>query len=254
MKKILSKLIPDKIKKHYYELGREDALKGDNVYCNCCKKSFITFLPFGHKKRPNALCPCCGSLERHRLIWFYLEKYTDVATKPAKLLHIAPEKIFFDKFNSLKNVDYVCGDLSPENYTYAKNIIKLDITKLPFENNTFDIVFCSHVLEHIPDDVKAMKEIYRIMKPNAWAILQVPIDYKRETTYEDFSITTPEGREKAFGLSDHVRVYGKDYSHKLEKSGFAVKEINILSNLNEEEIFKFGFLYENIHVVSKKNE
>lgn len=231
MKKLISKLIPHKLKEHYINIGKANAFKGNNVYCHCCEKSFITFLPFGVNLRANAMCPNCNSLERHRLIWYFLVNFTNIRTEKAKLLHIAPEKIFYEKFTNLKNIDYTCGDLFPQKYSYAKNIVKMDITNIPYQENLFDIVFCSHVLEHIPEDIKAMKEIYRIMKNGAWAILQVPIDYKRDITYEDFSINTDEGREKAFGLADHVRMYGRDYKLRLQNAGFKVEEIDLFKNL-----------------------
>jgi ubiquinone/menaquinone biosynthesis C-methylase UbiE len=130
------------------------------------------------------------------------------------------------------------------NYTITGGgvkIIKADITNIPFEDNSFDIIICNHVLEHIPDDRLAMSELYRVMKKGAWAILQVPIDYNRETTYEDFTITTPEGREKFFGQNDHVRIYGRDYPDRLKSVGFSVMEDDFIKSFSEEEISKFVF-------------
>ena len=197
---------------------------GENVNCPICKSSFRIFASFGNPIRENAKCPKCDSSERLRLMWLYLHQKTDLFTNTTqkKILHFAPEKSLFCEFLKLPYVDYVPCDLFPTKYVYGRNVkvTKVDITNIPFENNTFDIILCSHVLEHIPDDALAMSELYRVLKPGGWGIFQVPIDYSREKTYEDFSITTPEGRQKAFGQHDHVRWYGKDYINRLRKSGF----------------------------------
>ncbi len=135
------------------------------------------------------------------------------------MLHIAPEQPYLKKFKAMKNLDYTTADLESPIAD-----IKMDIREMPFEDNSFDVLFCNHVLEHIDNDKKAMQEILRVLKPNAWAILQVPLDRTLKSTYEDFSITDPKEREKKFGQYDHLRVYGKDYKDKLEDAGFEVIE------------------------------
>jgi len=166
---------------------------------------------------PNILCPICESLDRTRLLYLYLLHKTDLFQKPQKILHFAPEKAIEDRMRQLPNVDYLTADL------YAGHVmIKVAITDIQFPDNFFDAIICNHVLEHVIDDRKAMREIYRTLKPGGWAILQVPISLVLEKTYEDFSITTEAGREQAFGQSDHLRLYARDYKDRLEQAGFKV--------------------------------
>ena len=192
-------------------------------------------LPYGYgEQRPNALSPSTLSLERHRLLWLYLKNETDFFTSQKKVLHIAPEQCFLKRFKKQKNLDYITADL----YSPIADV-KADICNLPFEDNSFDVVFCNHVLEHIADDKKAMSELYRVLKPGGLGIFQIPQDLTLETTYEDFSITTPEERTKHFGQYDHVRIYGKDYFDKLRAVGFNVNEVDYSKTLSPELITKY---------------
>ncbi len=210
-------------------------LKGNNFTDPIDNRKYRYFLPYGYEKiRQNALSPGTLSLERHRLMWLYL-KQTNFFTAKLKVLHFAPEQCFYSLFKQLKNLDYTTTDL----YSPLADI-KADICNLPFKNNSFDVIFCNHVLEHIVDDKKAMQELYRILKPNGWGIFQIPIDEKREETYEDFSIINKEDRKKHFGQYDHVRVYGNDYYQKLANIGFAVEKINLSTKLTPEEVQRFG--------------
>ena len=122
-------------------------------------------------------------------------------------------------------------------------MIKIDITDIKFQNNTFDCILCSHVLEHILDDNKAIRELYRVLKPNGWAILQVPI--LREKTFEDPNIQTPEERLKYFGQEDHVRIYGLDYKDRLENAGFKVMVDPYLMELDEDIVQLYKLVPEN---------
>lgn len=187
-------------------------------------KSYRKFLPYGYgRQRSNVLSPGTLSLERHRQMWLYLKNETHFFEKNYKVLHIAPEQSFFQRFKKLKNIDYITADL------YSPIVdVKADICDLPFEDESFDIVFCNHVLEHIEEDGKAMSELYRVMKKGGWGIFQVPIKNELIETYEDFSITSPQERQKHFGQYDHVRWYGMDYFKRLEQAGFEV-EINYYS-------------------------
>lgn len=198
--------------------------------------SYRSFLPYGRvKSRPNALSPGSLSLERHRLMWLYLQRETSFFEAPLKVLHIAPEYCFIKRFKAQKNLDYISGDLESP---WAD--IKLDINALPFEANTFDVVFCNHVLEHIPDDVHAASEICRVLKLGGWAILQVPMHPDWEETQEDLSLTDPKERERRFLQSDHFRLYGKDYAQRLEKAGFRVEINDFVQRLSPEERARYA--------------
>ncbi len=196
-------------------------LKGTTYQDPIDGKRFRKFLPYGYgKQRPNVLSPSTLSLERHRLLWLYLQEQTDFFSANLKVLHMAPEQCFLGRFKSMSNLDYTTADL----YSPIADV-KADLCALPFEENTFDVVFCNHVLEHIQDDAKAMQELYRVMKPGGFGIFQVPQETQRETTFEDPLITDPIERAKIFGQYDHVRVYGMDYFDTLRQVGFTVEEV-----------------------------
>ena len=198
-------------------------------------KSYRKFLPYGYgSQRSNVLSPSTLSLERHRLLWLYLKNETNFFSEKKKVLHLAPEQCFLKRFKKLKNLDYITADL----YSPIADV-KADICDLPFEENSFDVVFCNHVLEHIEDDAKAMSELYRVLKPNGLGIFQIPQELEREKTYEDFSITSPEERSKHFGQYDHVRIYGRDYFDRLRSVGFKVKEVDYSTTISEDLITKY---------------
>lgn len=229
-------------------------LKGDTFTDPIDGRSFSTFLPYGYgKQRDNALSPSTLSLERHRLLWLYLKNETnffleDTETSSAlKVLHFAPEQAFYKRFRNLKNLDYTTTDIES-----PLADIKADICDLPFKDNEFDIVLCNHVLEHIPDDTKAMQELYRILKAGGMGIFQIPQDLSREITFEDDSITDKKERARIFGQYDHVRIYGRDYFDKLRSIGFNVDEVDYTATLSEDEITKYCLAKgEIIPVVSK---
>lgn len=223
-------------------------LKGNHYTDPIDGKSFRSFLPYGYGvQRKNALSPSTLSLERHRLLWLYLQNETDFFSSQKKVLHIAPEQCFIKRFNKLENLDYITADL----YSPIADV-KADICNLPFEANSFDVVFCNHVLEHIEDDTKAMRELLRVLKPNGLGIFQIPQDLERATTYEDFSITSPDERAKHFGQYDHVRVYGRDYFNKLREVGFEVVEVNYSKQLSEQEVEKYCLIKDEILPVCTK--
>jgi len=192
-------------------------------------------LPYGYENpRENVLSPSTLSLERHRLLWLYLQKETNFFDTPASVLHFAPEQAFYKRFRKLKHLDYTTTDL---NSPLAD--IKADICNLPFDDNSYDIIFCNHVLEHIPDDTKAMQELYRVLKPGGWGIFQIPQDLNRAETFEDNSITDKKERARIFGQYDHVRIYGRDYFEKLRAVGFTVSEIDYTATLTSDLIEKY---------------
>jgi SAM-dependent methyltransferase len=212
---------------------------GNNVVCSCCKSSFKEFAPFGDNRRKNAWCPQCESLERHRLLWMYFENKTSLYTEPLKVLHVAPETVFFNKLKNQTNIDYFPVDIYP--HLYPKGTTYLDILDHEIPDNSFDVIICNHVFQYIEDDKKAIKNIYKLMKPGGWGIMQVPINTSRKTTYEDSSITDPLEREKAFGLKEHVRYYSYDYADKLRNAGFNVNVDDYSADFSNEEIHKYGF-------------
>jgi SAM-dependent methyltransferase len=193
--------------------------------------SYRKFLPYGYQNlRQNALCPGTLSLERHRLLWLYLVRETEFLDRPLTVLHVAPEQAFYKKFKSFKNWNYTTTDLhSP------LADVKADICHLPFKDHTYDLVLCNHVLEHIPNDRKAMKELYRVLKKGGTLIAQVPLEETRANTFEDDSIVDYKERTKIFGQYDHVRVYGRDYYDRLNQVGFRVTAVDLLSQLSSKE-------------------
>ena len=146
---------------------------------------------------------------------------------------MAPEQCFLSRFKKL-NHDYITADLDSPIAD-----VKADITNLPFDDNSFDVIFCNHVLEHIPDDTKAMKELFRVMKKGGMGIFQIPQDNERLVTFEDNSITDPKERAKVFGQYDHVRIYGRDYFKKLRSIGFRVNEVVYSKEISEELCDKY---------------
>lgn len=194
------------------------------VICPICQGQYTQFKPFEKILRLNALCPGCGSLERHRLLWLYLLRRTNFFRDQLKVLEIAPTRGFSDKIKEMPNIDYLSIDLNS-----PLAMCHMDITALDLESNTFDCIICYHVLEHIPDDRKAMRELHRVLKPGGWAIIQVPLRKGCQQTLEDPNITTPEMRRKFYGQEDHLRYYGEDYKSRLEEAGFIVAIDNFSS-------------------------
>ena len=210
--------------------------------------NYSKFLSYGYKTvRKNALCPGTLSLERHRLLWLYLEKETNFLNSNLKVLHVAPEQVFYKKFKKLKNWEYFTFDL---NSPIAD--IKGDLTSTNFKDESFDLIICNHVLEHIEDDKSALDEMYRILKYNGISILQVPINVKRENTFEDLSIKSKIQREKYFGQYDHVREYGLDFKDRVEQAGFKVEMINYSKKISEDLVIKYGLMKDDLIPIGKK--
>ena len=222
-------------------------LKGNKYTDPIDNKSFRKFLPYGYEvQRQNVLSPSTLSLERHRLLWLYLTNETNFFTSKKKVLHMAPEQCFLSRFKKL-NHEYITADIDSPIAD-----VKADIVNLPFTDNSFDVVLCNHVLEHIQDDTKAMKELFRVMKKGGMGIFQVPQDLNRDVTFEDNSITDPKERAKIFGQYDHVRVYGRDYFDKLRSVGFKVEEVNYSQKVSSELSSRYRLMEgELLPVVSK---
>lgn len=210
------------------------AYSGRARYCPVCERKSGRFASFGVIPRPDARCVHCSSLERHRFLWLYLCEFSDFfsgATK--KVLHFAPEPFFEKKLASTPGLDYITTDIEP-----GCAMTAADITGLPFPDRCFDIVLCSHVLEHIPDDVSAIRELYRVMKPGGCGLLMVPL--KRGQTVEDPAVIDPQERVRLFGQADHVRMYGDDFPSRLEAGGFAVEIVWPVDIQSREELSRLG--------------
>ncbi len=201
-------------------------------------KSFRKFLPYGYEKlRQNALSPSTFSLERHRLLWLYLSNETNFFTSQKKVLHIAPEQCFYKLFKKQRNLNYTTADL---NSPIAD--VKADICDLPFPENSFDVVFCNHVLEHVEDDKKAIQELFRVLKKDGFGIFQVPIDMNLEQTFEDSSIKSKKERKEHFGQYDHVRIYGKDYFLRLKNAGFKINKFDYSKRNGDDLLRKYSLI------------
>lgn len=213
-------------------LVRDDTAK--NYFCPCCGKSWVRFADWS-STYANTVCPNCDSQPRHRALSIYLDKYGNLTSGKYNFLHFAPESSLRQRFSSLPNLEYTTADLNNPAVD-----VKIDITQIPYPDNTFDIIFCNHVLEHVPDDRQAMRELFRVLKPGGWASLQVPLSRKIEQTFEDPAIVSPQERLHHFGQEDHVRLYGLDYQERLEEVGFAVDREDIGQILPEDLIRKYG--------------
>lgn len=223
-------------------------LKGKKYTDPIDGKSFRTFLPYGYENpRKNVLSPSTLSLERHRLLWLYLQRETNFFTHPSKVLHVAPEQAFYQRFKKMKHLHYITADLHSPLAS-----VKADLCNLPFPNHSFDVILCNHVLEHIPEDTKALRELYRVLKPGGWGILQVPQDLQRDKTFEDHTITDKRERARIFGQYDHVRIYGKDYFDKLRYVGFTVEAVDYTAEFSQEEIQTYRLAQGEILPVVKK--
>lgn len=214
--------------------GRLALERGTARACPCCGGSFRRFLPFGVVPRPDARCPSCGSLERHRLVWLFLSRRRKLLEGARRLLHVAPEAVLAARLREVPGLRTVSADLA------RAADLRLDVTALPFPDASFGAVLCNHVLEHVADDRGALRELRRVLRPGGWALLQVPLDPQRAETLEDDGTLDPQERTRRFGQPDHVRVYGRDYAHRLREAGFAVSEHHLAAELGPAESRRRG--------------
>lgn len=198
----------------YYEY-----VKAPKYYCPFCDK-YEYFEDYGNPVRKNVMCLNCGSMERHRFLYFVYKKYIfDNITDEISVLHTAPEKSIYKLFTDNEKINYVSIDLDPSRYPYAKDILKMNVLNLQFADNKFDFIISNHVIEHIEDEELFFKELTRVLKQDGKIILTAPYDKNLEKTFEDFSIVTPEDRLKYYGQADHVRLYGLDIYERFKKYG-----------------------------------
>lgn len=224
------------------------AYVGRGRRCPICGTQRRRFLPYGYvTSREDALCPGCLSLERHRAIWLYITQHSDLRQKPQRLLHIAPEVSLRDKLRrSYADGDYVTADLES-----PLADMHFDVQHIPLDDRSFDVVICNHLFEHVEDDRRAMRELWRIMRPGGWGIMTVPEDRSRAETFEDDTITDPEERTALFGQYDHRRIYGRDYDDRLREAGFRVERIACEDMLSPEERRLYATGNDDIVVVHK---
>jgi SAM-dependent methyltransferase len=207
---------------------------GDARGCPCCEGHFRAMRPF--HGRPEARCPRCGALERHRSLWLFLRDELGIERLRGHMLHVAPEVVLERNFAGLPDLDYVRGDLAPQ----RPGIRRLDVTCIDFPDDAFDLIVINHVLEHVPDDRRAIMELRRVLRPGGTAIMQHPRDETLAKTYEDHSIVTKAQRRRHYGQADHVRVYGRDFIDRLRAGGFNVETRRYADEVSAEERERFA--------------
>lgn len=205
-------------------------------FCPICEKTSERFLPYGKTMREGARCPSCGSVERHRFLWMFLNSRREFFEYPIRavggmmqVLHIAPERCFINIFKKMFGTGYLTADLDAD-----KAMVQMDICNIRYQDEWFDLIVCNHVLEHVDDDRMAIGEFYRILKHGGCAVLNVP-PIHREKTIENPLIVDPKERARLFGQDDHVRNYGKDYVDRLKESGFTVTVVKVSDLVDMEE-------------------
>ncbi|MBU2555258.1 MAG: class I SAM-dependent methyltransferase [Bacteroidetes bacterium] len=246
-------------RKYYYQ--------GKSFTCPLCGNSFRTMLPGGFQSdavkkldiigaglRSQNICPYCLSTDRDRLVYVYLSDIFSIKEKEIHVLHVSPEPALYRVLSTLPSITYTTGTKYAEGTYYPSGIEFFDLRELPYSNNTFDMVICNHVLEHIEEDYLAMAEIFRVLKNNGLAVLQVPISEKLVDTLEDPDIKTQQDRHTVFGQFDHVRVYGQDYPSRLEQIGFSM-EVIPSHRVKEQANVSVNFALnprENLYIAHKK--
>ena len=223
---------------------------GRGVECPVCGTRRRKFLPYGYvAPRADALCPSCLSLERHRLLWLYLTRETDLLTDFPRTLHIAPEVCIMRHLKphfAGHPGQYVTADLES-----PLADLHFDVQQIPLADDSVDVILCNHLLEHVADDRRALHELYRILKPGGWGILLSPVEPDYEQTYEDDSITDPDERTRIFGQYDHRRIYGADYADRLRQAGFQVADIDYAATFTEAERRLYALPADHMYVVYK---
>ena len=210
---------------------RKRAFQGEQHVCPICESEVSAFLPIS---RPyHAYCPVCQSLQRHRMVWLFMQQRGIISGQAQHFLHIAPEPALARQFMKMSSLTYLSADLFDKNA-----MVQMDICNIQYPDASFDIIYCSHVLEHVPDDRKALSEFRRVLKPDGVAIILVPITAAE--TFEDPSITDPSERERVFGQHDHVRVYGPDFAERLTDAGFDVEIVESAQLANSNDLVRFG--------------
>ena len=212
--------------------------RGDTVHCPLCDNSFDQFREAWN--RPNALCWRCGAHERHRAQWLLFERRPELLQQASSLLHLSPEWCLRHRLEQVPGLRYVTSDLDID--PIHPTDLRLDVTNLELPDAAFDAVICSHVLEHVPDDAAAMRELRRVTAPGGFTLVMVPLALDRASTYEDAAITAPEDRRREFLQHDHVRLYARDITVRLSAPGFAVETVDLAAELGPEGAARHGLL------------
>lgn len=217
--------------------------------CNICGKTFHNHIAHGNDTECSRMhdttmglrfsdCPWCGVSDKHRFLWEIIDSYLGIEKdRNVRVLHFAPEKPIQNKLvEKYIDMEYISGDLSPGKAQYI-----IDMTDIHYPDNSFDIVIASQVLEHVPDETKALKELGRVIKENGVIVLSVPIAWDVEKT-KDEKIEDSKKRENLYGQSDHVRLYGKDYAERIQRiSGLKVKQYVPRELFNRNELSRRGY-------------
>jgi len=206
---------------------------GTAVECPVCGSASRRWVSLGF---PHRLCPHCASFERQRLLSLYLHNEVRLTGRPLRLLHFAPEYCFLQYFRRLSNLTYIPADLLDP----PRGATRLDITDIALDPESVDLIICSHVLEHVQEDTKAMSELRRVLRPGGTALILGPVDYGRPATYEDRSIVSPKARLEAFEQNDHVRIYGADFDDRLRAAGFQVDANHYAERLGQQAVVLYG--------------
>jgi len=233
---LVARTVPRSLQIRVLRRVRLAILAGRSVCCPVCDGRFRHFM--ADWNRPDAVCPRCGAHERHRLLWLYLRDRTALGREPLSLLHLAPEHGLERRLRALPGIEYLSADLDS-----ALAMEHFDITAIPHPDGSFDAIVCSHVLEHVPDDRAALRELARVLRPGGFAVLMVPLDAERATTYEDPAVVTPEERVRAYWQEDHLRLYGRDFPEIVHACGFdEVRTERFAEDLGAEARRRYGLL------------
>lgn len=214
-------------------------------WCPICRSAVRQFLPHGVVPRPNAVCPVCQSRDRHRLAWLWLTSQTRLGREPVRLLHIAPEPELARRLTALPAVHYVSGDI------VHRASVRMDVCSMPFGTGSFDLIYCSHVLNMLPEDQPALAELFRVLRPGGQALLQVPVT-QPGAGVEVSSTSTAEERRAKLGDAHMYRRYERDALHtRLRKQGFHSVALDWYSSFTSRKQLQLGLIDEPLHVCQK---
>lgn len=237
LKRIYKSIFTERQRNNFYHslfLFRALLNAGESVYCPCCDGRFKQFLTYGNTPRENAVCPRCNALERNRVLWLYLMRELDIQHQAYSILHFAPEKTLEKRLKKLPNIHYIGADLNPQLADY-----QMDITQIPLEDQAMDIIICSHVLGHVPNEALAIQEIKRVLKNDGLAIIMT-VQNHQAPTLENPELTSPEERLRYYGESDLLRLHGSDFAERLSAQGFQVKPLDYRLTFSESEQQRMG--------------